>query len=172
MLAATPGVEQVVAVEGRAANLRKARFLQKLFGISNAEFVEANLEQWDFDSLGTFDAVFCSGLLYHLPAPWDLLRKLPSVAPHLFIWTHCAEEEAANDLVRGLRGQRRPEGGANEPLSGLSPDTYWLTPGSLMKVLAESGYKTAHVFEMDFGHVHGPALTIAASTFGDSLSQT
>src|SRR5204862_8334844 len=70
ILAQHPGVKRVVALEGREANLRKARFVQELLEIRNVDFVQANLEDADLAAFGKFDAVFCCGLLYHLPQPW------------------------------------------------------------------------------------------------------
>lgn len=49
--------------------------------------------------LGQFDAVFCSGLLCHLPEPWKLIEQMPRIAPKLFIWTHYPDDATA-DLVR------------------------------------------------------------------------
>ena len=83
ILAEHPGVERVVALEGREANLRKARFVQTLLQIRNVEFIRANLETADLTAFGKFDAIFCCGLLYHLPEPWKLLAQLPAVAPLL-----------------------------------------------------------------------------------------
>ena len=72
-LAAHPGVERVVGVEVRRANLRRAEYVRRVTRSHNVEFVAADLETFDLSSLGRFDAVFCSGLLYHLPRPWELL---------------------------------------------------------------------------------------------------
>jgi hypothetical protein len=126
-MAQHPGVKRVVALEGREANLRKARLVQELLGIRNVEFLQANLEDADLASLGKFDAVFCCGLLYHLPQPRTLLERLPTVAPVLFIWTQYASDHEARDLPGGLRGKIHVEGGPDEPLSGLSPTATWLT---------------------------------------------
>src|SRR3954465_1451912 len=38
IMAERPGISRVVALEGREFNLRKARFVQQLLGIRNAEF--------------------------------------------------------------------------------------------------------------------------------------
>jgi len=84
-LATHPEVERVVALEGRESNLRKARFVQGQLGIKNVEFAQANLEEADLTRFGKFDAVFCCGLLYHLPKPWELVQRLVSIAPLLFI---------------------------------------------------------------------------------------
>src|SRR5205814_8013602 len=75
ILAQHPGVKRVVALEAREANLRKARFVQELLQIGNVEFARANLEHADLHGFGNFDAIFCCGLLYHLPEPWKLIRS-------------------------------------------------------------------------------------------------
>jgi hypothetical protein len=162
ILAEQPGVKRVVALEGREKNLRKARFLQELLQIRNVEFVRANLEHVDLTAFGKFDAVFCCGLLYHLPEPWKLLDQLPAVAPVLFLWTQYAPENEAHDLDNGLRGKIHIEGGTDEPLSGMSPTAIWLTLDSLRDALTASGYKTVEVIYNDPAHANGPAVTIGA----------
>ena len=163
ILAEHPGVERVVAVEGRELNLRKARFVQELLQIRKVDFVQANLEQADL-AFGIFDAVFCCGLLYHLPAPWKLLEQLPAIAPALFIWTHYATEAEAKDIGDGLRAKIHHEGGEDEPLSGMSPTATWLTLESLLRVLKASGYAKAEVLQDDPTHANSPAASIGART--------
>jgi SAM-dependent methyltransferase len=164
IMAQHPGVKRVVALEGREANLRKARLVQELLGIRNVEFLQANLEDADLASLGKFDAVFCCGLLYHLPQPRTLLERLPTVAPVLFIWTQYASDHEARDLPGGLRGKIHVEGGPDEPLSGLSPTATWLTLDSLRELLTAAGYTRIEVIRDDPAHGNGPAVTIAATT--------
>ena len=162
ILAERPGVRRVLALEGRERNLRKARFVQELLQVRNAEFAQANLEQADLAAFGKFDAVFCSGLLYHLPEPWKLIEQLPAVAPALFIWTQYAKEEEAMEIGDGLRGKIHGEGGPDEPLSGMSATSIWLTLASLREVLSASGYTKIEVIHDDPTHANGPAVTIGA----------
>jgi SAM-dependent methyltransferase len=164
ILAQRPGVERVVAVEGREVSLRKARFVQNLLEVRNIEFIQANLEHANLAQLGKFDAVFCCGLLYHLPEPWKLVQQLPQIAPVLYIWTQYAREEEARDAGPGLRGKIHIEGGENEPLSGMSPTATWLTVQSLRDLLRTSGYKQVDVISDDPAHPNGPAVTIGATT--------
>ena len=163
ILAQQPRVKRVVALEGRESNLRKARFVQELLQIPNVEFLQANLEEADLTSFGKFDAVFCCGLLYHLPEPWRLIECLGEIAPRLFIWTQYAAENEAREIRPGLRGKIHIEGGADEPLSGLSPTATWLTLDSLRAVLAASGYANIDVIHDDPQHPNGPAVTIGAA---------
>jgi hypothetical protein len=166
LLAERPGVQRVLALEGREANLRKARFVQKLLQIGNVEFRQANLEHGELSTFGKFDAVFCSGLLYHLPEPWRLIDQLAAIAPVLFIWTQYAAESDAKDIDQGLRGAIHVEGGADEPLSGMSATAMWLTLDSLRTLLARSGYGKIEIIHDDPGHANGPAVTIGARRVG------
>jgi hypothetical protein len=162
ILAEHAGVKQVVALEGREANLRKSRFVQELLQIRNVKFAQANLEHADLREFGNVDAVFCCGLLYHLPEPWKLIEQLATIAPVLFIWTQYAAENEARDVGHQLRGKIHVEGGAEEPLSGMSATATWLTLDSLRALLVASGYESVEVIDDDPGHANGPAVTIGA----------
>ena len=162
MLAQHPRVKRVLALEGRAANIRKAEFLKELFGANNVDFAQANLET-DPLAFGKFDAVFCSGLLYHLPEPWKLIERLPSIAPKLFMWTMYSADRHADLVVDGYRGRRVNEGGVDEPLSGLSSYSLWITLGSMIESLTRAGYRRVEVIRNDLSHPAGYAITLGAT---------
>lgn len=164
IMAEWPKVKRILALEGREKNLRKARFVQELLNVRKVEFARANLEQADLAQFGEFDAVFCCGLLYHLPAPWELLKQLPLLAPVLFLWTIYCPEAEGHDLGNGLRGKIHVEGGPDEPLSGLSPTATWLTLDSLRDLLACNGYKRIEVIDDNPAHANGAVVTIGATT--------
>ncbi len=114
-------------------------------------------------SFGRFDVVFCSGLVYHLPRPWELLRDLPHAAPAAFIWTHYAATAEAEHA--GWSGRWWNEGGIGDPLSGLSPQSFWLTLDELERALSEGGYSARDVVSLaNDWNGHGPAVTLAAWT--------
>lgn len=162
MLAQHPGVKRVLAVEGRAANIRKALLVKEALQIQNAEFVQANLET-DPLSFGRFDVVFCSALVSHLPQPWKLIEQLPALAPKLFLWTVYADDASADVVVDGYRGRNQMEGGLEEPLSGLSSYSQWLTLGSLVKALTRSGYQRVEIIHNQLDHPAGVAVTLGAT---------
>jgi SAM-dependent methyltransferase len=150
---------RVVAVEGRHENIARAQFVQELLKVENVTFVEADLETVPLERFGRFDAVFCVGLLYHLPKPWLLLDQLAGVAPNVFLQTHYAEHEEAT--VDGMPGRTYREHGRADPLSGLSPESFWLTIPALTERLERSGY-AVEVLEADLSHRNGPIVTLAA----------
>ena len=55
------------------------------------------------------------------------------------------------------------EGGADEPLSGLSSYSLWVTLGSLIESLTRSGYRRVEIIRNDLNHPAGYAITLGAS---------
>ncbi|MBA2490915.1 MAG: class I SAM-dependent methyltransferase [Gammaproteobacteria bacterium] len=161
-LAAAPQITRVVGLEGRASNIERARLVQKLLGLGRVEFHEVNLEQTDLADWGRFDAVFCSGLLYHLPEPWKLLDLCAKVSPRFFMWTHYAAGDG-NVEVNGYRGKWFRESGLGDPLSGMSQESFWPTLPALEQMLRHSGYNEVRIIHDDAQHPHGPAVTLAAT---------
>lgn len=162
-LAARQHVKRVVGIEGRPENLDKARFVQHVLGIDNVEFVLTDLETTTLASLGRFDAVFCVGVLYHLRQPWRLLREISRVSDRLFLWTHYAREDSATENVSGYRGAWYNEAGRMDPLSGLSPTSFWPTLNALRDMLRQAGFIKLQILGDDREHPNGPCVTLAAS---------
>lgn len=161
-LARKADVQRIVALEGRAFNIERSKFVQKLLDETKVTFIEANLEETDLATHGEFDAVFCAGLLYHLPEPWKLIAQCARVSPGLFIWTHYAADDNTVE-VNDYQGKWYQESGLRDPLSGLSKESFWPTLTSLKAMLAQNGFAKTHVIEDDPKHPHGPAVTLAAT---------
>jgi SAM-dependent methyltransferase len=161
-LARRASVEKVIAVEARDKNIEKAKFVQGLLDDKKVEFIKADLEKTDLSELGKFDAVFCSGLLYHLPEPWKLIEQCRKVSPNIFIWTQYACENEAKKFSGGFRGKWYREGGWRDPLSGVSNYSFWLSLGSLINLLTANDYKNIQIIDNDLKHPHGCAITLSA----------
>jgi hypothetical protein len=162
LLGGRPGVEFVLGLEGRAANLEKARFVQRHLNLRNIEFRQANLEDFRPATLGYFDVAFCVGLLYHLPRPWTLLRALREASPGLLLATHYTPDGKADHERCGYRGSVYTEFGLRDPLSGLSAESFWPTRDALLAMVRDAGYERIQVCQDDVAHVHGPLMTLAA----------
>src|SRR6185437_3917210 len=90
-----------------------------------------DLEQDDFDAPtavlpGSYDAIFCVGLLYHLHWPARFLKVACGSAPLLWLWTvYCAEDDGAIGGRRGTpyRGRMYAEPVAH-PLSAVRDESF------------------------------------------------
>lgn len=69
----------VTGIEGREENLAVARVRAAERGLHQLELVRADVRELSRDRFGTFDAVLCLGLLYHLDFP-EAIRLLQRVA--------------------------------------------------------------------------------------------
>jgi hypothetical protein len=78
---------QTLGIEVRAENFEKCRFVQEQLNFPNLEFAHDNA--WNLWKYGQFDAIFCSGLLYHLDRPFEFMKLMHRHVRHvLFINTH------------------------------------------------------------------------------------
>ncbi len=139
-LAKHPGVDQVVAIEGRDYNFEKAKYVERTLQIKNVIFLEADLESFDFAALGRFDAVYCVGVLYHLPNQWELLVKLERVTDILYINTHYCPRNEMAVTVHGYEGKKWLESGYQDPLSGMSSWSFWPTLDALAMMILDAGF--------------------------------
>jgi len=79
----------VVGIEGRRANVDKCEYVARQLDLPNLRFIHDDVR--NVKSHGTFDAVFCCGLLYHLDTPIAYLRDLADVTRRvLLLHTHYA----------------------------------------------------------------------------------
>lgn len=165
-LARNPVVKKVLSIEGRESNVEKSRFVKETFQDQKIEFVQADIEKIDFEQFGKFDGVFCVGLLYHLPKPWELIPKLAKISPNIFVWTHTSEEAKAKKMREGWRGKFYREGGLSDPLSGLSKKSFWPSLGSLINLLTINGYQQVKIIELNPAHPNGGMVVTLAATIG------
>ncbi len=155
-------VEYVRGLECRGYNIGKANFVRGLLGIENCEFSQTDIEGDDLTPFGKFDAVFCVGVLYHMHRPDLVLQKLADVAPRLFLSTHYVTDLAANKKLGQWRGAWYKEHGIDDPLSGMSKQSFWPTLGSLLDMLAACDYDSVHIIKNDRQNLNGHVITLAA----------
>lgn len=70
---------EVVFIEGREANLAKARFAGEVLGLERVTYLRDDVRNLSASAHGQFDVVLCLGILYHLNFP-DMIHLLERVA--------------------------------------------------------------------------------------------
>jgi hypothetical protein len=86
----------VLGIEGREANIKKAIFTKDILGLSNLEFIQDDVRNLSVEKYGTFDVVICSGILYHLYYPdcFKFIESISSVCENLlYLNTHFVGHE-------------------------------------------------------------------------------
>jgi SAM-dependent methyltransferase len=136
----------VTAVEGRLANADLIRALRQERGISKSslEVLVADVRALEWEVLGAFDVVVCSGLLYHLTLhdAVDLVMHMRRACRRLLVvdtevaWGPLVEQAVDGQRYTGLRFREHPS-----PLSSLeNEESFWLTRASLHALLHDAGF--------------------------------
>ncbi len=158
------GASKVLGVEARASFVEEALKEGAVGSYENVDFVLGDARTIDEAGLGSFDICLCSGLLYHMQDPVDLLRRIGKVSRNLVLETHVALPIWLDPLVGGKyrcnlqrKVVKREFGGETYcgrrnifpasidmgTTSGSvdSHETFWLTIESLKKALSDSGFE-------------------------------
>ena len=152
---------EVVAIEGREANVEKARFAARALGVE-VDFQLGDVRDLSRERHGEFDVVLALGILYHLDAPdlFSLVERIADVCRRALIADtgigSAGTEEFRHDggTYRGLRlVEHAPESTEAErqravwsSLDNLTAVA--LTRPSLERLLARNGFTSvleAHV---------------------------
>ena len=75
------GADFVLGIDGRQMHADQANFVFEVKGIepSRYRFVVGNLYEANLKQYGTFDVVFCFGLMYHIAKPMTLIELISEV---------------------------------------------------------------------------------------------
>jgi SAM-dependent methyltransferase len=148
---------KVVCVEGREANIAKARFVADTLGIEGITFVCDDVRH-AVSYGGRFDLVLCYGLLYHLDASSALglvasIYKLSSRVAVLDTHFSLAADETVElggEPYTGWSFQEHAEEATvaeklANPWSSLdNTRSFWLTKPSLLNLLSAVGFRTVY----------------------------
>jgi SAM-dependent methyltransferase len=129
------GAKSVTAIEVREENLEKCKIIKKIFGLRKAKFLQGDVRTFDFSTLGKFDIVLCSGILYHLTDPLALIDKLSKLTDNIFLWTHIASETYPVQEDKNRLGKLYKEENSLE--AGLESTSLWLYDDVLLNAFRE-----------------------------------
>jgi hypothetical protein len=161
------GVRENISIEARAINVQKCQRIKEKYHLDRTQFVQADLERLysgkDVATFnGPFDLVFCLGVLYHLPDPGRGLEWMRSQSNTLFLGTHyCVDprqdimkypQEDIEYFYNGssYRARRVPEGGIDNPIMGMSPNSVMLYESDLLRLIHDVGYPRISVLGKEF----------------------
>ena len=177
------GCNKIIAVENNWYSYLKCLAVKEVFKISNIDLLFGDVIEYLKDSTNKFDFVLCSGILYHLPNPIELIHQISLVTENIFIWTHIYDENSTtiktqsinraqieydNEVYLGGR-QNYYDNGNNKLESlycgGKFKISFWISEQDLYKALKKYGFIKIQKNEAlcDLNHVNGPCISIFAS---------
>jgi SAM-dependent methyltransferase len=149
---------QVVAIEGREANLAKVRFVKDALGLENLTLYQDDVRNLCPETYGEFDVVLCLGILYHLDVP-DVFRFVESIGRvtrrlavfDTYVSVACDETHEHSGRRYGGRSYEEhapddsPETRMRRLWSSLdNPRSFWPTRASLYNLLTACGFTTLY----------------------------
>jgi 2-polyprenyl-3-methyl-5-hydroxy-6-metoxy-1,4-benzoquinol methylase len=166
----------VLAIEGREANLEKTRFVKEVHSLSNIELVLDDVRNLDEKRHGYFDVVLCLGILYHLNTPdvIDFLERISKVCARMtIIDTHISDRDEASYTWKGKTYWGRyayehdtnatPEEKSAKLWKSLdNPRSFHFTRASLCNVLRHVGFTSVYACLNPYEY-HNPNWPSAAA---------
>jgi SAM-dependent methyltransferase len=149
---------KVTAIEGRIANIEKARFAKEALSLGNVDFVLDDVRNLRRETYGHFDIVLCLGILYHLDVPdvFAFMRSVAGVCDRLLVIDTQVSVEAKDSCVydgRTYWGKTYREfflnPTAEEKASSLwasldNEKSFWFTRASLYNLLRHMGFSSIY----------------------------
>lgn len=149
---------EVVGIEGREANIEKARFAKQALGLDNIEFVQDDVRNLSVEKYGKFDVVLCLGILYHLDAPdvFHFVERIAEVCQQVaIIDTHIGISANKTHVYKGQEyhgwtvAEHAPKTSKEERLKSLwgsldNEKSFWFTRPSLFNLLSLVGFTSVY----------------------------
>ncbi|MBI4459539.1 MAG: methyltransferase domain-containing protein [Acidobacteria bacterium] len=154
---ARKGVPQVLGVDVRESNLRKARFVAQTLGLPQIQFRQANIERLRSEEVGRHELTLFLGVLYHLENPMLCLRNLSQITKELCVVETQVIEEVEGETEWGSRQWTRPYQGvlavidesgefyADNSETGSTPVALCPSPKALTFLLKQAGFARVEI---------------------------
>ncbi len=142
-VAKTRGAKRVVGVELDPHYVQQAQYLSNVLGL-DVEFINEDGHNVDA-SPGTFDIVICTGLMYHIADPTNLLSKLSALCTDtILIESEFLLDPALTSMARFIEGAYMDD-----------PTNWWIYgPQCLEGMVRAAGFGTAE-FKGFYREHHG-----------------
>jgi 2-polyprenyl-3-methyl-5-hydroxy-6-metoxy-1,4-benzoquinol methylase len=149
---------EAVGIEIRDANIQKALYLKEAFELDRLHFYQDDVRNISVEKYGHFDAIICSGILYHLTAPdaLALIRSMRAMATRcVIIDTHISlfGNQAFEHDGHTYAGHNFQEHDANASASEkakarwASADnmtSFWFSRPSLVNAMNVAGFSSVY----------------------------
>ncbi|HEY0421696.1 MAG TPA: methyltransferase domain-containing protein [Rhodopila sp.] len=169
------GASEIIAVEANTEAFLKCLVVKEILGLKNVRFLCGDIVAYLKSCTRRFDMIFCSGVLYHMSDPLELIRLMSLHTDKCFVWTHYFSNEASNDkMERTARTVSRfgfsatyheleyPDPGFDRFWGGNRPVQAWMEKNEIFAAFAHFGFAHCKLLDEDPDHPAGRCMTFAA----------
>ncbi len=165
------GAEHVLAIESNITAFMKCLVVKELAQLPRCTFMLGDAQKYLQETAERFSLIYCSGVLYHMEDPFEMLRAMTSRTDKIFIWTHfCLEEKPSKPPVSVTRdgleltyfeSEYLETSASNAFWGGIAPRAHWMSKEGIHKSLAHLGFSMRIVDEID--HEQTPSFSFVAT---------
>ena len=101
------GADSVLAIEANVEAYMKCLIVKEILEIPRSRFLLGDCLAFLKETNQQFDLIFCSGILYHMEDPFELIEAISMRTNRVFVWTHYYDETVALDPARFAREAHR-----------------------------------------------------------------
>lgn len=147
------GADSVVAFDCRDRNIEKAEFVKGVLGYEKVDFSVASIDGWLDSNTESFDVIVLSGILYHLPEPWDTIRRFCEIADGTIVMASVIWGSEENGYTQWK--ERVADSASHLYLDSLMPNN----PETLIEEFAKHEFRPTHLRESNQGEGFGGGCT-------------
>lgn len=168
------GAGSILAIEANVEAYLKCLIVKDILSLQKCQFMLGDFVEFLSSSKECFDVIFCSGVLYHMADPVNLVRLISLATDKCFVWTHYYDPK--NTDKTGMRTARRvsfpdfstvyyelryPYGQGGKFWGGNKPIAAWMERDSILQCFARFGFTEATVLQETPDHPNGPCFSFA-----------
>jgi SAM-dependent methyltransferase len=147
-----------IGVDVREANIKKAAFCKEALGLHNLEFHLDDVRKLSVQSYGKFDAIVCSGILYHLPATdainlvcqmYDIVNRIVVIDTYVALKPEERVVYGDNEYW-GSIFREHPDSATTEDKEKIlwasidNTTSFWFSRPSLVNLLSQTGFSSVY----------------------------
>jgi hypothetical protein len=167
------GADRILAIEANAEAFLKCLVVKEILQTPRCRFLLGDCLKFLQESPDQFDMIFCSGILYHMENPFELIKAISAHTDRVFLWTHYYDPDIPLEPLRSpktavcdgleLTFYEHTSGDPNygKFWSGNTPTVSWLSRDSIEQCFRHFGYELS-VHEDNRATQIGPHITATA----------
>jgi len=87
------GADSVLSIEANVEAYLKCLVVKEILQIARCRFMLGDCLEFLQQTDRRFDLVFCSGILYHMENPYELIKAISQCTDRVFLWTHYYDDQ-------------------------------------------------------------------------------
>ena len=164
------GAGDLIAIEANVEAYLKCLITKELAGLKVAKFLLGDFVEYLRHDETRYDLIFCSGVLYHMLDPVDVIKMIAARTDRVFVWTHYYSDKLPHStkaVVVERDGERytyhQHNYGARRSgrfWGGNKPMAFFLSRADMMRAFQYYGLVNVDIHDESPDDPAGPCLSM------------